>query len=113
MLWSRRSEIAGATPLRSILLLHLDDRPAVGAVADLLVLIVRLDLEAQLAAVDLQQLGSDRNRLALGRGAEVLDVDLEPDRRVPLGEVVLHGLDCPAARNMDPRSASNPDPSIA
>src|SRR5687768_13890840 len=51
-------------------LLHLDDRPAVGAVANFLVLIVRLDLEAQLAAVDLQQLGPDPDLLALGRGAE-------------------------------------------
>src|SRR5690606_16792426 len=62
---------------RSGLALDGDDRPAMGAFADLLVLVVRLDLEAQLAAVDLEQLGPHRHLLALGRGAEVLDVDLE------------------------------------
>ena len=41
-----------------------------GAVADLLVLVMRLDLEAKLAAVNFQELGSDRDFLALGRGAD-------------------------------------------
>src|SRR5882762_7407118 len=76
---------------RSILLLHLNDSSAMGALADLLVLVVRLDLEAKLAAVNLQELGSNRDLLALGRGAEVLDVDLEADCRVPFGEMGLHG----------------------
>src|SRR5437879_4792797 len=88
---------------RSILLLHLNDRPAMGALADLLVLIVRFHPEAKLAAVDLQEFGSDRDLLTLGRGAEVLDVDLEADSRVPLGEVALHGLDTRAFHQADHR----------
>jgi hypothetical protein len=64
-----------------------------GALADLLVLVARFDLEAKLAAVDLQELGSDDDRLALGRGAEVLDVDFEADRRMSLWEMGLSGLD--------------------
>src|SRR5262245_39636373 len=90
-LWQR-----SCAAVRSILLLHLNDRPAMGTLADLLVLVVCLDLEAKLATVDLQQLGSHLDLLALGRGGEVLDVDLETDRRLPRGQMRLHGLDARA-----------------
>src|SRR6185369_10607180 len=77
----------------SILLLHLNDRSAVSALADLLVLVVRLDLEAKLATVDLQEFSLGRDLLAFGGRAEVLDVDLEADRRMTLGEMRLDRLD--------------------
>src|SRR5262245_38188689 len=74
-----------------------------GPLADLLVLIVRLALEAKLAAVDLQELRPNGDLLALGRGAEVLDVDFEADRRVPLWEMCLHRLDSSAFHQADHR----------
>src|SRR4029453_10457289 len=48
-----------------------------------------LDLEAQLASVDdLAQLRVRRAGLALGRGGDVLDADLEADRRLALLEML-------------------------
>src|SRR5437763_1441847 len=58
------------------------------AFADLLVLVVRLDLEAEFAAIHLEQFGAYRHLLAFRRGAEMLDVDLEAHGGVPVGERV-------------------------
>src|SRR5215470_14941638 len=77
------------------------DGAAMRALANLLVLVVCLDLEAELATVDLQQLGAHRELLALRRGAEVLDVDLKADGSVPFGQMCLHGLDARALHQAD------------
>src|SRR5262245_61532746 len=69
------------------------DGAAMGTFANLLILVVGLDLEPEFAAVDLEKLGADRDLLALRRGAEVLDVDLKTDGGVPVGQVCLHRFD--------------------
>src|SRR5690348_15358517 len=78
-----------------------NDRPAVGTIADLLILIVGFHLEAELATIDFEQLGPYRDRLAFCRGAEVLDVDLKADGGVPIGEMGLHRLDAGALHQAD------------
>src|SRR5262245_22711345 len=61
--------------------------------ANLLILVVGLDLEPELAAFDLEKLGADRDLLAFRRGAEVLDVDLKADGGVPFGQMRLYRFD--------------------
>src|ERR1041384_4887678 len=78
---------------QSTLALNGDDGAAVSAFANLLVLVVRLDLEAKLAAIDLEQLGAHRHLLAFRRGPEVFYVHLEAHGGVPFGEMRLYGLD--------------------
>src|SRR5262245_19466675 len=78
------------------------DGAAMGTFANLLILVVGLDLEPELAAVDLEKLGADRDLLALRRGAEVLDVDFEADGGVPVGEMSLHRLDASALHQSYP-----------
>src|SRR5436853_2431518 len=73
------------------------------AFADLLVLVVRLDLEAEFAAIHLEQFGAYRHLLAFRRGAEVLDVDLEAHGGVPFGKMRLHRLDAGALHQADHR----------
>src|SRR6516165_2352081 len=74
---ARRAAMTGMLGSSSALAPDRHDGAAMGALANLLVLVVCLDLEAELATVDLQQLGAHRDLLALRRGAEVLDVDLK------------------------------------
>src|SRR5258708_5538957 len=85
----------------SVLALNGYDGAAMRAFADLLVLVVRLDLEAEFATVDLEQFGAYRHLLAFRRGAEVLDVHLEADGGVPFGEMRLYGLDAGALHQTD------------
>src|SRR5919109_3228219 len=71
----------------------LDHAALVRADADRALALLDLDVEAQLAAVDhLAELGVDRAGLALGRGRDVLDADLEADRRLALLQI-LEGED--------------------
>src|SRR5215471_17305855 len=79
------------------------DGAAMRSFANLLVLVVGLDFEPELAAVDLEKLGGGRDLLAFRRGAEVLDVDLKADRGVPVGQVSLHRLDARALHQSDHR----------
>src|SRR5215211_829825 len=88
---------------QSILALNGDDGPAVSAFANLLVLVVRLDLEAKLATVHLEQFGAHRHLLAFRRGAEVFYVHLEAHGGVPFGEMRLHGLDAGTLHQADHR----------
>src|SRR5262249_3055037 len=69
------------------------DGAAMGTLANLLILVVGLDLEPELAAFDLEKLGADRDLLAFRRGAEVLDVDLKADGSVPFGQLRLYRFD--------------------
>src|SRR5580700_3433537 len=75
------------------------------AFANLLVLVVRLDLEAEFATIHLEQLGAYRDLLAFGRGAEMLDVHLEAYGGVPLGEMRLDGLDAGTLHQTDHRGS--------
>ncbi len=61
--------------------------------ADLLHLVVNLDLEAEATAIDLGQLDGDGHPHALGRGGEVLEVDDGADGRLPRPQVRLDALD--------------------
>src|SRR6476619_1097476 len=88
---------------KSTLALNGDDGAAMGAFADLLVLVVRLDLEAKLAAIHLEQLGAHCHLLAFRRGPEMLDVHLEAHGGVSFGEMCLDGLDAGAFHQPDHR----------
>src|SRR4051812_6343196 len=69
---------------------HRDHAPLVGADADRALALAHLDLEAQLALLD--HLAQARDRDALGpleRAADVLDADLEADRRVVRRQVLV------------------------
>src|SRR5258708_21546267 len=87
----------------SVLALNGYDGAAMRAFADLLVLVVRLDLESQFATIDLEQFGAYRHLLAFRRGAEVLDVHLEAYGGGPFGAMRLHGLDAGPLHQADPR----------
>src|SRR5215472_17737304 len=65
--------------VRSAFALNADDGAPMGAIANLLVLVVCLDLESQLAPIHLEQLGAHRHLLALRGGSEMLDMHLEAD----------------------------------
>jgi len=73
----------------------------VGAGPDLLLVVLGLDLEGELVAVDASELGAHLDGLALGRRREVLDVDLEAHGRVPWRQVSLNGLDAGALHQPD------------
>src|SRR5260370_20090360 len=73
------------------------------ALADLLGLVGRLDLEAEFATIHLEQLGAYRHLLAFRRGAEMLDVHLEAYGGVPFGEMRLDGLDAGTLHQADHR----------
>src|SRR5262245_12192443 len=88
-------------PLGSAPALNGDDRPAMRAIANLLVLVVGFNLEADLATIDLHKLGAHRDLLAFWRGAKMLDVDFKADRGVPLGQMGLHRLDAGALHQAD------------
>src|SRR4030095_5219502 len=90
-----------AGPEGSAMALNCYDRPAMGTIPNLLVLIVGFNLEAQLATIDFEQLGPYRHLLALRRGTEVLDVDLKADGGVPVGQMGLHRLDARALHQAD------------
>ena len=94
---------AMAEPSGSAMALNCDDRPAVGTIPNLLVLIVGFNLEAELATIDFEQFGPYRDLLAFRRGAEVLDVHLEAYGGVPFGEMRLHGLDAGPLHQTDHR----------
>src|SRR5258708_9772590 len=73
------------------------------AFANLLVLVVRLDLEAEFATIHLEQFSAYRHLLAFRRGAEVLDVHLEAYGGVPFGEMRLYGRDAGTLHQTDHR----------
>src|SRR5262245_57397933 len=74
-----------------------------GAIANLLILVVRLDLESELVPINLEQLGTHRHLLAFWSSAKMLDVDLEADGGVPFGQICLYGLDAGALHQPDHR----------
>src|SRR4051794_1938526 len=83
-----RPEVAPLAELADV-----DDATLVGADADrapaLPLAFGHLDVEAELAAVDdLAQGRADRAIRSLERGRDVLDADLEADRRTPLGKAL-------------------------
>src|SRR5262249_4493016 len=102
--WRRvfcRVPVTNAAPGPSVLALQWDDGAAMGAIAHLLVFVARFYPEAELATIDLEQLGAYRHLPALGGGAEVLNVDFEPDGRMPFGQMLLHGLNGGAFHQAD------------
>src|SRR3954465_13833244 len=85
----------------------LDDPPLVGADADRALALAHLDVEAPLAVVDdLAQRRAGHALRALHRAGNVLDADLEADRRLAVGELLegehrrgaLHHPDHPGRR---------------
>src|SRR4051812_5958915 len=67
-----------------------DDAALVGADADRALALADLDVEAQLALLDhLAEPGDRQAFRALQRAADVLDADLEPDRRVVRRQVLV------------------------
>jgi hypothetical protein len=57
---------------------------SVRPIADLFVFIMRFHLKAQLAAIDLEQLGPDGHFFTLRGGRKMFDIDFKADRRVAL-----------------------------
>src|SRR5437016_2807744 len=80
-----------------------NDCTPVGAIANLLLLVVRLDLESKLTPINLEQLGAHRDLLAFWGRSEMLDVHLEADGGVPFGQICLHGLDAGTLHQPDHR----------
>src|SRR5215475_13648578 len=103
MLLRAMASIARSLGFGSALAPNWYDGAAMGPFANLLGLIVCLDLEAKLATIDLEELGANRNLLAFRCRAEVLDVDLEADGGVPLGQMRLYSLDARALHQPDHR----------
>src|SRR6516165_1160941 len=94
----RRSRLS-----RSALTLNGNDGAPMGAFANLLVLVLGLNLEPKLAPIHLEQLGAHRHFLAFWGGSEMLDVHLEADGGVPLGQICLYGLDAGTLHQPDHR----------
>src|ERR1700747_2261660 len=80
-----------------------NDCAPMGAIANLLILVVCLDLKSQLAPIHLEQLGAHRHLLAFWGGSEMLDVHLEADGGVPFGQICLYGLDAGTLHQPDHR----------
>ena len=82
-----------------------DHAALVGADADRALALVDLDVEAKLAIVDdLAQGRADRAGRSLGGRGDVLDADLEADRRLALGQVLVGR----GSRSCAPSSRSSP-----
>jgi hypothetical protein len=57
-----------------------------GAIANLLIFVVCLDLKSQLAPIQLEQFGAHRHLLAFRGGSEMLDVHLDSSRGTRTGD---------------------------